>query len=119
MRTANLKLKPSKFNLFQRDIVVIGHVVSESEVHTDPTKPRLFEIGQNHVWTILYYYDRRFVKGFASIASTLNQVFQKNKKFYRTDGCTELFQKLKDTLVSTQSLTYLVPGQRLYTCICY
>lgn len=38
LQTANLKLKPSKCNLFQRVITVLGHVVSENGVHTDPDK---------------------------------------------------------------------------------
>lgn len=40
LQTANLKLKPSKCNLFQREITVLGHVVSENGVHTDPDKTK-------------------------------------------------------------------------------
>lgn len=40
LRDANLKLKPSKCNLFQKSVKFLGHVVSEEGVQTDPDKNR-------------------------------------------------------------------------------
>ena len=38
LRQANLRLKPSKCTLIQRDVKFLGHVVSEDGIHTDPDK---------------------------------------------------------------------------------
>lgn len=38
LQTANFKPKPSKCNLFQREIRELGHFVSETGVHTNPDK---------------------------------------------------------------------------------
>lgn len=40
LRDANLKLKPSKCNLFQKSVKFLGHVVLEEGVQTDPDKNR-------------------------------------------------------------------------------
>ena len=38
LRKANLKLKPSKVKLFQREITFLGHVVSGDGISMDPEK---------------------------------------------------------------------------------
>ena len=38
MRAAGLKLKPSKCDLFRKEIKYLGHVVSKEGVSTDPDK---------------------------------------------------------------------------------
>ena len=38
LRDANLKLKPKKCHLFQKQVLYLGHVVSEDGVSTDPAK---------------------------------------------------------------------------------
>lgn len=41
---ANLKLKPSKCNLFQKSVKFLGHVVSDKGVYTDPDKTEAVRI---------------------------------------------------------------------------
>ncbi len=36
----NLKLKTSKCEFFQREVIYLGHIVSESGIKTDPRRPR-------------------------------------------------------------------------------
>ena len=38
LKTASLKLKPSKCDFFKKEIKYLGHVVSEEGVSTDPDK---------------------------------------------------------------------------------
>lgn len=39
LQTSYLKLKLSKYNLFRKEITVLGHV-SETEIHTDPDRTK-------------------------------------------------------------------------------
>lgn len=40
LQTSYLKLKLSKYNLFRKEITELGHVVSETEIHTDPDRTK-------------------------------------------------------------------------------
>lgn len=80
LRDANLKLKPSKCNLFQKSVKFLGHVVSEEGVQTDPDKTEAIKN-----WPIpttpkdvrsflgLCSYYSRFVHGFAKHCQTIAQ----------------------------------------------
>ena len=49
IQDANLKISPSKCNLFQKKLVFLGHVVSADGIHTDPSKtfPQFFIVTFN------------------------------------------------------------------------
>ena len=51
-------------------------------------------------------YYRRFIKGFAHIASPLNALTRKSVSFLSTKDCANAFDKLKRALVSAPVLTY-------------
>lgn len=117
-----LTSRSSNCNLFQKEITVLEHVVSEGGVHTDPDKTKAV---QN--WPIpsstkeksflgLCACYRCYVKGFVTIAHpllTLHQACQKNKKFHWTNDCTEDSRSSKDAQVSflPPILIYPVPCQ--------
>ena len=54
----------------------------------------------------LMSYYRRFVKGFASIASPLNNLLKKEVKFVRNDECQAAFECLRDSLLKAPILSY-------------
>ena len=81
LRKAGLKLKPTKCRLFQRRVVLLGHVLTENGTEPDPEKvsavvdwpvPKTL----TEVWSFLglasYY--RSFVKGFSQIAAPLHEL---------------------------------------------
>ena len=77
----NLKLKPSKCELFREQVLYLGHVVSMDGIHTDPSKieaVKNWPIPQNtkDVRKFLGFtgYYRRFVKGYAAIARPLTDL---------------------------------------------
>ncbi len=86
----NLKLKPSKYKLFQTKVCYLGHIVSEDGVEPDPGKieglkewlqhsPKSHSELQTFVGFAGYY--RCFIEGFRKIARLLHSLIgQSNKK---------------------------------------
>ena len=75
-----LRLKMSKYKLFQRKLTYLGHVVSEADVEPDPEKTKVLEDwwlnppkNSQQLQTFLGFmgYYRSFVKNFAKIAELL------------------------------------------------
>lgn len=102
LKNANLKLKPSKCNLFQKSVKFLGHVVSDKGVHTDPDKteavriwpvPKTVKEVRSFLGLCSYY--RRFVSGFANIARPLHKLCEKNSKFTWNEDCQKAFNSLK------------------------
>ena len=77
----NLKLKPSKCELFKGRVSYLGHVVSDEGIHTDPAKieavkswpvPKSIKDVRRFLGFTGYY--RKFIQGFAAIARPLNDL---------------------------------------------
>lgn len=114
---ANLKLKPSKCLLFQREIKFLGHVVSAQGVKTDPDKvstvkewpvPKSAKQVRSFLGLCSYY--RRFVKGFADIARPLHKLCEKRGSFHWSEQAQTAFETLKQKLTSTPVLGYPLPN---------
>ena len=119
MRNAGLKLKPSKCNLFQRSVTYLGHIVSAEGVATDPAKikavadwpvPTSVKEVRSFLGLALYY--RRFIRGFASIASPLHALTSKSKDFVWNNESQEAFDRLKEELSKAPVLVYPSPGNK-------
>ena len=107
LKQANLKLKPSKCKLMQKQVVFLGHIISGEGIATDPEKTRLVEewpaptnLKQLRGYLGLTGYYRRFVQDYAKIAAPLNYLTRKNQSFTWTEKCQEAFEELKKRLVS-------------------
>src|SRR2546425_11800193 len=94
LRWANLKLKPSKCHLLQRQVNFLGHVISAGSVATDPEKteairtwPRPKDVHDVRAFIGLASYYRRFCRNFGQIAAPLHALTGKNSKFSWTDDC--------------------------------
>lgn len=116
LKTANLKVKPSKCNLFSTEVQYLGHVISAEGVKADPGKVEAVRawpvpINQTEVRSFLglasYY--RRFVRGFAEIARPLHQLTEKGKRFKWDEACQRAFVELKTHLISAPILAYPDP----------
>ena len=94
LRSAGLKLKPSKYFIAQRQVHYLGYVVSEGGVQVDPAKisavkgfPVPTTLRQLRSFLGLTSYYRRFVKSYARIAHPLHALTGKNVPFDWTDEC--------------------------------
>lgn len=108
---AGLKLKPSKCQLFARQVNFLGHVVSGSGIQADPEKtrvvanwPRPRNLSELRSFVGLCSYYRRFVEHFASIAKPLSQLTEKDRPFEWNTAQEEAFQELKRRLISAPIL---------------
>ena len=111
LRQAGLKVKPCKCHLMKKSVHYLGHVVSSEGVETDPAKIQCIAD-----WTTpsnakelkqflgLASYYRRFVRGFAKIASPLHHLSEKKKAWAWTDECEQAFKLLKHHLISAPIL---------------
>lgn len=113
LRQANLKLKPAKCCLFRRQVIYLGHVVSEEGIGTDPQKvekirewPQPTSVNEIRQFVGLASYYRRFVRDFATVAKPLHDLLRKNARFQWTPESNQAFEKLKELLTTTPVLGY-------------
>lgn len=110
---AGLKLKPEKCNLFQDEVVFLGHRVTKEGVLPDKqnvekilnwARPNNVTEVRQFLGTASYY--RRFIKGFSAIAKPLTELTQKNHSFHWTDQCDKAFLQLKKILTGPDIMGY-------------
>src|SRR6218665_1556158 len=111
LQDANLKLKPSKCKLLQRQVLFLGHLVSEHGVTTDPAKVQAVEewptpnrVKDVRAFLGLSSYYRRFVPNFAHIARPLHSLTRKGQRFEWSESCERSFQALKRSLLEAPIL---------------
>ena len=116
LRSAGLKLKPSKCFLLQRSVAFLGNVVSAEGVaaHPDKTKavaewPKPACVKDVRAWLGLAYYYRRYVKDYARVAAPLTSALPHGVKFEWTLEMQESFDELKAALTSPPILAMPTP----------
>lgn len=117
LKTAGLKLKPSKCHLFQKEVLYLGHKVSEKGIWTDPGKieaVKTWPVPRNvrdvRSWLGLCSYYRRFIQKFAEVARPLHRLTEKGRTFSWDEPCEKAFQTLKERLITAPILAYPRPG---------
>ena len=113
IRGAQLKLKPSKCELFRDQIAYLGHIVSARGVDRDPKKVELVK-----EWPVPLYitdvrgflgfcnYYRRFVKGYIDMTRPLNQLLCKGSDLVWRREHTSAFKALKEALTEAPMLAH-------------
>ncbi|GJP78325.1 hypothetical protein CLOP_g8647, partial [Closterium sp. NIES-67] len=109
----SLLLKINKCNFGFNKMPYLGHIISRDGVAPDPEKikavkewPTPENVKQIRGFLGLASYYRRFIRGFAKIATPMNQLLKNETPFEWTDDCEEAFQKLKTALTSSPILVY-------------
>ena len=110
---AGLKLKPSKCHLFKREVTFLGHLITQDGVKTDPAKVEVIQnwptpknITEVRSFVGLCSYYRRFIEGFARLASPLHNLMKVGVEFVWSDACQEAFDALKAALTGENIMAY-------------
>lgn len=113
LRQNNLKLQPSKCQFLQREIMYLGHIISDEGIKPDPTKisavlkiPRPTNVKKLKSYLSMANYYRNFIMGFSAVTEPLNRLLRKNVPFIWTDECEDAFLLLKEKLTSPPVLAY-------------
>ena len=113
IKAAGLKLKPSKYHLFQKQVAFLGHIVSDEGLTTDPAKieavvrwPPPKNVSQVRSYLGFCSYYRRFIPSFSVIASPLFNLTRKGVAFDWNQTCQQAFEELKRCLTTAPIMAY-------------
>ena len=121
IRRANLKLKPSKCELFKTEISYLGHIVSANGVATDPKKIKAVQ-----EWAVPLYvtdvrgflgfcnYYRRFIKDYITLTRPLNGLLCKDSDRVWRAHHTKAFKALKEALTAAPLLALPRDGEPFF-----
>jgi len=114
LRGANLKLKPTKVKLFQREIQFLGHRISGKGVAMNPDKiaeivrwHRSKTVHEVRQFLDLCGYYRRYVRNYAQVATPLHEMTKLGEEFIWTEERDAAYETLKTHLVTAPILTML------------
>ena len=121
IRNANLKLKPSKCELFKTEISYLGHIVSANGVATEPKKIQAVQewvvplyVTDVHGFLGFCNYYRRFIKDYTSLAWPLNGLTCKDSDCVWWAHHTKAFKALKEALTAAPLLALPREGDPFY-----
>ena len=113
LEQAGLKLKPSKCQILQTEVVFLGHVVSQEGVRPNPKlvesvkdwkAPECRREVQQFLGLVNYY--RRFIPEFSEVAAPLTELTRKDETFGLSEAAETAFRRLKGTLHSAPILSF-------------
>ena len=119
LRTAGLKLKPSKCEFFKDQITYLGHIVSKNGIATDPKKiqdvenwPTPATVTDVRSFLGFTNYYRKFILRYAQVSKPLHELTagenagKKNQPVIWTKEHQEAFEKLKSLSLKAPILAY-------------
>ena len=113
LRQNNLKLQPNKCEFLRKEVMYLGHVITEDGIRPVPTKLRAvrdFPVSkkvkdiQSFIGLAGYY--RKFIPDFSKIAKPLTILTKKSESFVWGAEQQNAFQMLKEKLTTAPVLNY-------------
>ena len=116
LKEAGLKLKPKKCHLFKREVLYLGHIVSQAGIATDPSKievirdwPTPKDASDVRSGLGMFGYYRKFIKDYSKKARPLTRLTEKTVEFVWGEEEEEAWQLLKSELLKAPILAYPDP----------
>ena len=113
LRQVNLKIHPGKCSFLRKEVLYLGHILSDKRILPDPGKSEVmqnFPIPKNAEevkrFVAFANYYRKFIPNFAAIAIPLNRLLKKDVEFAFDENCRVAFETLKRILISPHILQY-------------
>jgi hypothetical protein len=113
LRKYNLKLQPFKCEFLRKEVVYLGHIITDKGVKLDPKTTECivnFQTPKNQKdvksFLGLAGYYRRFIKSFSQIAKSFANLLKKDTEFIWNDLYQNASVELKQLLVSEPILQY-------------
>ena len=113
LKSANLKLKPNKCSLFQKEVQFLGHIVSDKGISCDPTKIEAIKswkvpsnVKELKSFLGLCNYYKKFIDNYSTLAKPLTELTSLKVEFSWNEGCQRAFEQLKQSLISAPILGY-------------
>ncbi|KAL4092465.1 hypothetical protein QTP88_026966 [Uroleucon formosanum] len=91
LRKFNLRLQPRKCQFLRREVVYLGHLITDSGVKPDPAKISCY---------------RRFIEKYSQIAKPITILLKKGQSFEWTAECQTAFETLIRKLIQAPILQY-------------
>lgn len=113
LNTAGMKLKIDKCKFCEKEVVYLGHVISENGVRPDPSKisavqnipfPKKVKHLKSFLGLVSYY--RKFIPNCATICQPLNKLLKKDEKFIWGQEQNAVFEKLKNLIINAPILKH-------------
>ncbi|KAL6427160.1 hypothetical protein ACFW04_008661 [Cataglyphis niger] len=112
LRENNLKLQQDKCEFLRKEVIYLGHIISENGISPDPSKLSDKRISDVHKskgcisFISLAGYYRKFIENFSKITKPLTKRTQKTEKFKWTVEQQNAFEILKEKLMTTPVLRF-------------
>lgn len=113
LRKHNLKLQPDKCEFLRKEVIYLGHKLTEQGVKPDERKiecvktfPTPLNVKAIKSFLGLTGYYRNFIHDYSKIAKPITNLLRKNVEFNWTLECQTAFDKLKNILCSEPILQY-------------
>ncbi|KAL6419702.1 hypothetical protein ACFW04_011267 [Cataglyphis niger] len=113
LRENNLKLQSDKCEFLRKEVIYLGHIISENGISPDPSKliaikefptPKKVKDVQSFIGLAGYY--RKFMEDFSKIAKPLTKLTKKIEKFEWTTEQQNAFEILKEKLMTAPVLRF-------------
>ena len=113
LRKNKLKLQPEKCEFLRKEVIYLGHIITENGILPEPTKldavnkfpvPKNVKGIQSFIGLAGYY--RRFIDNFSKIARPLTKLTKKDEKFSWSTEQQNAFETLKNKLTTAPVLQY-------------
>lgn len=113
LRQSNLKIQPHKCEFLRKEVLYLGHLITDKGIYPDPKKVKVLQeypvpttTKQLKSFIAFASYYRKFIPNFSKISQKLTELLKKNKQFIWTSEQQFAFENLRNILTNPPLLQY-------------